>query len=459
LLDDANAKGTLCLDVWCSLATAILREFERAERVEPLSAEVWAHDDFGTERSRNFIGRAGPLARIADHLNGGGQGIFGVLGQASSGKSALMAKAAEETRATHPDANVFVRFIGATPTSAEGRSLLDSLCREISRAYGAETSDIPSDYNELAVELGKRLELASADKPLILFLDALDQLTGAGRSLSWLPGTLPENVHVVVSTLPGGTERALRTKHPSPEIYQLDAMSHREGQALLRSWLSEAKRTLQDAQRDEVLGKFAAQGLPLYLRLAFEEARLWRSFAPAGETQLADGIPALIRENLFKRLALPANHGRVMVAHSLGYLAASRHGLSEEEMIDVLSRDDEVKEDFRAHAPNSPETDQLPVVVWSRLYFDLQPYLTERCAENTTLLASTTTSCETPPARPTSSNHIRNGATPSSPTTCAIAPTPSTTAPGRAPTLAASASSPSTSPMPATRGSTSCTRR
>ena len=387
LLGDANAKGTLCVDVWRSLATAILRELERAEQADPLDAEIWAHDDFGKERSRHFTGRAEPLTRIASHLGGDRRSVFGVLGQAGSGKSALMAKAVDAARAAHPDANVFVRFIGATPASSEGRSLLGSLCREVSRAYGAETSDIPDEYNELAVELGKRLELASAGKPLILFLDALDQLAGAGRSLSWLPGSLPEHVHVIVSTLPGGTERALRTKHPSPEIYQLEAMSPGEGADLLGCWLSDAKRTLRDTQRKEVLQRFAAEGLPLYLRLAFEEARLWRSFAPAGQTRLADGIPALIRENLFKRLALPSNHGGVMVAHALGYLAASRYGLSEDEMIDVLSRDDQVKQDFRAHAPNSPETDQLPVVVWSRLYFDLQPYLTEHSAEGTTLLA------------------------------------------------------------------------
>jgi len=136
-----------------------------------------------------------------------------------------------------------------------------------------------------------------------------------------------------------------------------------------------------------VLGKFASEGLPLYLRLAFEEARLWRSYAEREETVLSEGIPALIRENLFARLAQPANHGRVMVAHSLGYLAASRFGLSEDEIVDVLSLDDEVKRDFREHARRSPEIERLPIVVWSRLYFDLAPYLSERSAEGTTLLA------------------------------------------------------------------------
>jgi hypothetical protein len=386
LLDDPSAKGTLCLDVWRSLAGVIKGQLAEIERIDPVYAEIWAHEEFGKERRRHFIGRTQPLARIGEYLSGSEQNVFAIVGEPGSGKSALMAKAFEDACAVHSE-NVFVRFIGATPASSDGRSLLDSLCREISRAYGVDESDVPREYNELAVELGKRLALATAEKPLILFLDALDQLSSAGRSLSWLPGSLPEHVHVVVSTLPGETERALRTKHPEPEIHELEAMSSEDGRDLLASWLDDAGRTLRDGQRDEVLEKFAGEGLPLYLRLAFEEARLWRSFADSNETKLAEGIPALIRENLFKRLALLSNHGPVMVAHALGYLAASRYGLSEDEMIDVLSLDEGVREDFHVRSPRSPRFEQLPVVVWSRLFFDLEPYLTERSAEGTTLLA------------------------------------------------------------------------
>ncbi|GEM_PF-4126905 len=387
LLDDPGARGTLCLDAWRSLATTILSQLEQVARIDPLSAEIWDHEEFGRERSGHFTGREQPLARIASYLAGSEPGLFAILGEPGSGKSALMAKALEEARAAHPEAVTLVRFIGATPASSDGRALLDALCREISRAYRVDESDVPSEHNDLAVELGKRMALAGAERPLILFLDALDQLSGVARSLSWLPGSLPEHVRVVLSTLPGDCEQALRAKYPAPGLVPLEAMSPEEGEKLLGLWLAQAGRTLQDHQKAEVLGKFAAEGLPLYLRLAFEEARLWPSYAAPEETDLSAGVSALIRENLFARLAQPANHGRVMVAHSLGYLAASRFGLSEEEIVDVLSLDDEVKSDFREHARRSPEIERLPIVVWSRFYFDLAPYLSERSAEGTTLLA------------------------------------------------------------------------
>ena len=47
--------------------------------------------------------------------------------------------------------------------------------------------------------------MASAEQPLLLVLDSLDQLGAedSARQLSWLPMTLPDHVDLVVSTIPG----------------------------------------------------------------------------------------------------------------------------------------------------------------------------------------------------------------------------------------------------------------
>jgi hypothetical protein len=61
--------------------------------------------------------------------------------------------------------------------------------------------------------------------------------------------------------------------------------------------------------------------------------------------------------------------------------------LTEDELLDVLSLDENVIADFKRSSPKSPSVNALPVVVWSRLYFDLEPYLIERSADGTSLLA------------------------------------------------------------------------
>ena len=342
------------------------------------------------------------------------------------------------------EGSVIYRFIGATPDSSSGHALLESLCRQISRNYGANQDDIPLEYREFVQEFPKRLALATAENPLILFLDALDQLSivDNARSLAWLPAQLPQHVRLVVSTLPDECLEALHTKLPQEHFIELEPMPYGEAKTLLDLWLQDAGRTLQPIQRDHVLSRYTACPNPLYLKLAFEEARRWHSYdgVPLGADDvsgLSEDIPGIIQD-LFVRLSDQANHGEVLVSRSLGYLAASKNGLTEDEMLDLLARDVDVYAWFLRSLYHTPsdllqrvrellEAEQglpvseaaadtwlrqlrqlefdeqlrallsniliqgdgirLPVVLWSRLYADLEPYLVQRSADGASLMA------------------------------------------------------------------------
>ncbi len=396
LIRDPDAPRTLCVDVWKRLAAVIEDEIGRIEKLDPLEKEIADHRLFARDRSRLFTGRDRMLQSVGDYLRGSDHHPLAVWGESGSGKSALMARAIAECGARNAECFIVSRFIGATPASSDGRALLDSLCREVSRAYGADEASVPTEYKELVKEFGERLKLATGDKPLVLFLDALDQLsdTDRARNLTWLPAELPEHVRLVVSTLPDECRAALDKKLPRESLVELEAMPEEEASELLESWLRESGRTLQPAQREEVLRKFLSSstaadagtegGMPLYLKLAFEEARRWKSYTPGVE--LAQGIPGII-DQLFVRLSLDASHGAVVVSRSLGYVAAAKNGLSEDELLDVLSRDDDVMRDFKERARHTPPEARLPVVVWSRLFFDLEPYLSERSADGASLMS------------------------------------------------------------------------
>ena len=43
------------------------------------------------------------------------------------------------------------------------------------------------------------------------------------------------------------------------------------------------------------------------------------------------------RRQVLERLSTEAEHGAVLVDRALGYLACSRHGLAEDEVVDLLS--------------------------------------------------------------------------------------------------------------------------
>lgn len=378
--------GQLCDDVYAALSTVILAEIERMDSRDAIQREMEAHAAFAQDRARFFVGRVAILETIGDYIRGTDAHPLGVFGEGGSGKSALMARAAELAGQEGPHLEIVTRFIGATPSSSDGRALLEGLCREISHRYG-DDSETPGAYEDLVQELPKRLGLATADKPLALFLDSLDQLSGAhnARTLVWLPRELPDFVCIVASTRPDENVATLRNKLPAENLVELEAMSADEGRELLEVWLEADGRTLQAPQKEEILTEFGANGLPLYLRLAFIESRRWRSYTT--DIDLRPDVAGIIRD-LYERLASEESHGAVLVSHSLGYLAASRdtNGLSEDELLDVLSADTDVFKDFKRRAMHEPPERKLPVVVWSRLYFDLEPYLTERSAEGATLL-------------------------------------------------------------------------
>lgn len=376
----------LCDDALRSLSQIIIKEASALKELGVLDNEIGEHQSFGKERVRFFTGRRSTLQSISDYLKGNDTHPLGIFGDSGSGKTALMARAAEKARETCPEAQVVFRFIGTTPSSTDGRSLLESLCRQLSRPYGEDESTTPTDYRELVEEFPKRLALATKEKPLILFLDALDQLSDVNnaRDLSWLPSNLPEHVRLVVSVVQESEFLAvLQRKLPEQNLVELKPMSTEEGQELLDLWLKDAHRTLQARQRDEVLSKFEQCRLPLYLKLAFEEARRWKSYTE--KVELSENITGVIRD-LFERLSSETNHGEIMVSHSLGYLAAAKNGLTEDEMLTLLSEDSDVMADFHRRSPKSPDVPRLPVVVWSRLFLDLEPYFTERAADGTSLM-------------------------------------------------------------------------
>jgi hypothetical protein len=64
------------------------------------------------------------------------------------------------------------------------------------------------------------------------------------------------------------------------------------------------------------------------------------------QEKLAIGVSGIIQDNMIDRLKHEGNHGEMLVSHALGYLAASRYGLAEDELVDLLSRDLQVYEWF-----------------------------------------------------------------------------------------------------------------
>jgi WD40 repeat protein len=365
---------TLCEDVYSSLASVINSEMASATVEDTVRQEMWQHDDFGSLRSGTFEGRQSALDAIMDYVRGDRADPLLVIGPSGSGKTALLAEAARRLPNRLPRAVIIARFVGATPRSANLRTFIADMLTELRRLRSVE-GDLPAGLAATAEAFRAEVAQWPREPRLALLIDGLDQFADEHADLAWLPGTLPPGVRIVLSAPPGQVGDDL-AQHLATVPVTLEPMPAAEGERLLGRWLAAVGRDLQPPQRTAVMAAFAPHGTPLLLRLAFEEARRWSSNTPVVTGGLRDDLPGITAQLLIR---LESQHGPALVRSALGYLAASRYGLSEDEEFDLLSGDNTVLAELASRSPHSPAAEgRLPPVLWARLYADLVPYLNVR---------------------------------------------------------------------------------
>jgi WD40 repeat protein len=366
--------------VYEAIKAKIDAELSSQEDLTALQIEQRQQEAFLRNRSQHFTGRDDVLQKIEHYINGDSNQPYIVHGQSGIGKTSIIAQAVKQ----HPD--VIYRFIGATANSSNIFQLLTSICAEINTRTGQE-ADIPYDYDDLVDVIPQFLDQAS-QSPTLIILDAVDQLSEFNypANLRWLPNELPNNVKIIISTIPGAYLREFRSRLPTQNLCTVHPMDYETASDLLDAWLAGSHRTLQSNQRNEVLTKFEHNALPLYLKLAFEEAKLWYSYTT--EFTLATEVQSLLRDNLFARLGHPSEHGEALIQYSMAYLSAARYGLAENEILDLLALNDDYWNVFLAgaHEDHKLFDRQIPIIIWSRFELDLDPYMVHKTVDNTTVI-------------------------------------------------------------------------
>ena len=101
--------------------------------------------------------------------------------------------------------------------------------------------------------------------------------------------------------------------------------------------LANVHRTISGEQLPIVKEALSACNSPLYVKLVFDQISLWKSYTQ--DVAIAKSIEDSISK-LFHRVENA--HGKVLVSHALAYITASKNGLSEAELEDLISLDETV---------------------------------------------------------------------------------------------------------------------
>ena len=111
-------------------------------------------------------------------------------------------------------------------------------------------------------------------------------------------------------------------------------------------WMKMTNKKLTNYQWRVVLNASSKCSSPLFCSIAFTEFSRWRSYHEKEQTILSNTLESIISQLLS---GLESKFDRTLVEHSLAYIAASKHGLSEAELEDVLSLDDIVLSSIFSH--------------------------------------------------------------------------------------------------------------
>ncbi|KAI3386911.1 hypothetical protein SNEBB_004259 [Seison nebaliae] len=318
---------------------------------------------------------------------------------------------------------LIVRFLGSSPESSTVLALLTNICQHISRVYNLELGTLPEELAPMTnyfknlledVGFGRQRKFQVGDqsnngdnglndentismtsvstnttkyvRPLYIFLDAIDALsnTDGAHSCTWLPLNLPPNVKIVISTLSDHSSILDNLKSLIEEqIYFLEVrqLGPDLGTKILNAWLKIKNRTITREQWNIVVNALSGCNLPLYMKLVFDEIIRWKSYSLPKVTILGSSIEQCISK-LLDRVEM--QHGKVLVSYALAYVTASKDGLSESEIEDLISLDETVLNDIYQY--HLPPIRRIPPLLWTRIRSEMPNYLVERESGGTSVV-------------------------------------------------------------------------
>lgn len=162
---------------------------------------------------------------------------------------------------------------------------------------------------------------------------------------------------------------------------EVTALGEELAMNVIKMWMKTACRDLNNYQWRLVANAISKCSLPIFVKLVFAEICRWRSYTRPQETHLANTVMDSIML-LFERVE--KQHGRILVFHALAYITASKSGLSESELEDLISLDDKVLDDVYQY--HMPPVRRIPPLLWTRIRNDLPNYLSEREADGVNVM-------------------------------------------------------------------------
>ncbi|MDR1222017.1 MAG: DUF4062 domain-containing protein [Tannerella sp.] len=345
-------------------------------------------EQFINEKTKAFSGYSNDIQTVINYIKSTEKRPFLLYGHSGCGKSTLIAQCIKILRQENNENTVILSFVGYESTNTNLQELLYSISNKIFSNANKHKFNIPHELNVLKYRFREYLLFATKERPLILFIDAINQLNDFKNEayFNWLPHVLPDHVKIIISITTEGYT-IVKEKYNNFIVHPLSILTGVERENMLKIWLLEKNRTLTQKQYEYVLGKFKQSGsLPLYLRIALDFISEWKS--TDNEYILSETIDDLFDDFISNLPKL--SHQPLFVKKILSVLYLTRYGMSDDEIQKYISNDKSCLELFCATAFHKYSSNNLiqkiPPIIWIRLYNDLEIVLSRTVTNGTELI-------------------------------------------------------------------------
>jgi hypothetical protein len=321
-------------DLWKLIDEA----FPLEEVPDALTMERRRHEAYGASRLGIYLGGRKYFRKLdrAIHKTLGFKPVL-ITGESGGGKSALVANWMQAHAVAHPKTLTFVHHLGAGADAADPLKLVTRLLREISRVTG-EKLQLESEPQKIFDQLPEWLARASAhaqknQTEWLLVLDGLDKLSSL-RDLRWLPGFLPQGIHLVCSCLDGEVGDAANKRMTWTEL-GVCPLGKTDQATFIKDFLARYRKSLTRPQLASVQAH-PLSGNPLFLKTLLEELRVFGVHEQL-DSKITHYLNSHSIDDLFEKVLerIEEDAGKKPVRSAMEAIWASRAGLAQDELLAI----------------------------------------------------------------------------------------------------------------------------
>lgn len=306
------------------------------------------------EKSQHYYADKDAETELDNWLNDSTQPYMVVKAASGMGKSMLLANWSL-TINKKQDCNVVTYFTN-DDCREPLRQMLVYLIDNLTDLYRLPNpwNNKPADNEDVIQIFNDYLNLIKGEKPLIIILDAINEITQIDKSskqLDWLPQVLPSNIKILFSTTIDDSVCDAVERRKFQNIALLPLLADQRLQ-FIEGYFWDFRKKLDDAQKEQIMRNKGILDNNLMLALIIDEIRKYGVFEYVGEfvdSLISQTDPYGFLEMLLrvKEESYSKFFDKKGFVDILSLIAISKNGLSENDIVGIS---------------------KIPAICWSYLY-------------------------------------------------------------------------------------------